>query len=68
MIMVISCNKIQFLPPSHRTGDYEGTTPRSVNAVTPVCIVFDYPRTLAQRSLPVGLRSLLIREYGDNTA
>ncbi|EFI9324772.1 hypothetical protein GZD98_005021 [Escherichia coli] len=33
-----------------------------------MCIVFDYPRTLAQRSLPVGLRSLLIREYGDNTA
>ncbi|EOU6174933.1 hypothetical protein ACN94H_005440, partial [Escherichia coli] len=33
MIMVIICNKIQFLPPSHRTGDYEGTTPRSVNAV-----------------------------------
>ncbi|ENZ3022547.1 hypothetical protein ACGHYM_004927, partial [Escherichia coli] len=27
MIMVIICNKIQFLPPSHRTGDYEGTTP-----------------------------------------
>ncbi len=35
---------------------------------TPVCIVFDYPRTLAQRSLPVGLRSLLMQEYGDNTA
>ncbi|MCM4846878.1 hypothetical protein MMS33_27560, partial [Escherichia coli] len=35
MIMVIICNKIQFLPPSHRTGDYEGTTPRSVNAVNP---------------------------------
>ncbi|KPO59679.1 arginyl-tRNA synthetase [Escherichia coli] len=33
-----------------------------------MCIVFDYPRTLAQRSLPVGLRSLLIREYGDDTA
>ncbi|ESD34611.1 hypothetical protein HMPREF1602_04210 [Escherichia coli 907889] len=26
---------IRFLPPSHRTGDYEGTTPRSVNAVNP---------------------------------
>ncbi|EIO96451.1 hypothetical protein ECTW09195_3284 [Escherichia coli TW09195] len=35
MIMVIICNKIQFLPPSHRTSDYEGTTPRSVNAVNP---------------------------------
>ena len=35
---------------------------------TPVCIVFDYPRTLAQRSLPVGLRSLLMREYSDDTA
>ncbi|EII56272.1 hypothetical protein EC33884_1080 [Escherichia coli 3.3884] len=35
MIMVISCNKIQFLPPSHRTSDHEGTTPRSVNAVNP---------------------------------
>ncbi|TJL83645.1 hypothetical protein C9061_25540, partial [Escherichia coli] len=34
----------------------------------PVCIVFDYPRTLAQRSLPVGLRSLLMQEYGDDTA
>ena len=34
----------------------------------PVCIVFDYSRTLAQRSLPVGLRSLLMQEYGDNTA
>ncbi|EIG43292.1 hypothetical protein ESSG_03937, partial [Escherichia coli H730] len=30
--------------------------------------VFDYPRTLAQRSLPVGLRSLLMQEYGDDTA
>ncbi|WP_420361395.1 hypothetical protein [Escherichia coli] len=29
-----------------------------------MCIVFDYPRTLAQRSLPVGLRSLLMQEYG----
>lgn len=26
---------IRLLPPSHRTGDYEGTTPRSVNAVNP---------------------------------
>ena len=34
----------------------------------PVCIVFDYPRTLSQRSLPVGLRSLLMQEYGDDTA
>lgn len=68
MIMVIICNVVRFLPPSHRTGDHEGTTPRSVNALTPVCIVFDYPRTLAQRSLPVGLRSLLMQEYGDNTA
>ena len=33
-----------------------------------MCIVFDYPRTLAQRSLPVGLRSLLMREYSDDTA
>ncbi|EON1421936.1 hypothetical protein ACNC56_004441 [Escherichia coli] len=33
----------------------------------PVCIVSDYSRTLAQRILPVGLRSLLMREYGDDT-
>ncbi|AKM77521.1 hypothetical protein HW43_25385 [Escherichia coli] len=33
-----------------------------------MCIVFDYPRTLSQRSLPVGLRSLLMQEYGDDTA
>ncbi|RAX31895.1 UNVERIFIED_CONTAM: hypothetical protein DQE83_26530 [Escherichia coli] len=33
-----------------------------------MCIVSDYSRTLAQRSLPVGLRSLLMREYGDDTA
>lgn len=38
-----------------------------VYPVTPVCIVFDYSRTLAQKEFPVGLRSLLIREYG-NTA
>ncbi|HCL8260444.1 TPA: hypothetical protein N2Z49_004609 [Escherichia coli] len=30
----------------------------------PVCIVFDYSRTLAQKEFPVGLR----REYGDDTA
>ncbi len=35
MIMVIIFNVVRFLPPSHRTGDYEGTTPRSVNAVNP---------------------------------
>ncbi|TJE19108.1 hypothetical protein C9224_21485 [Escherichia coli] len=34
---------------------------------TSVCIVSDYSRILAQKSLPVGLRSLLMREYGDNT-
>ncbi|RFQ17963.1 hypothetical protein CRD86_21845 [Escherichia coli] len=34
---------------------------------TSVCIVSDYSRTLAQKILPVGLRSLLMREYGDNT-
>ncbi len=34
----------------------------------PVCIVFDYSRTLSQKEFPVGLRSLLIREYGDNIA
>ncbi|HAG9254402.1 TPA: hypothetical protein GE142_17400 [Escherichia coli] len=34
----------------------------------PVCIVFDYSRTLSQKEFPVGLRSLLIREYGDDTA
>ncbi|AUM10548.1 hypothetical protein CFI09_09380 [Escherichia coli] len=34
----------------------------------PVCIVAYYSRTLAQRILPVGLRSLLMREYGDDTA
>ncbi len=34
----------------------------------PVCIVFDYSLTLAQKEFPVGLRSLLIREYGDDTA
>ncbi|EHT7744385.1 hypothetical protein ACOS73_00017135 [Escherichia coli] len=39
-----------------------------VYPVTPVCIVFDYSRTLAQKEFPVGLRSLLIREYGDDTA
>ncbi|EIN75549.1 hypothetical protein ECPA15_3386, partial [Escherichia coli PA15] len=33
-----------------------------------MCIVFDYPRTLSQRSLPVWLRSLLMQEYGDDTA
>ncbi|WP_077135661.1 hypothetical protein [Shigella sonnei] len=37
-----------------------------VYPVTPVCIVFDYSRTLAQKEFPVGLRSLLIREYGDD--
>lgn len=68
MIMVIIFNVVRFLPPSHRTGDYEGTTPRSVNAVNPGVYRFDYPRTLAQRSIPVGLRSLLMRGYGDNTA
>ncbi|APL03449.1 hypothetical protein RG58_08990 [Escherichia coli] len=31
-------------------------------------IVFDYYRTLAQKEFPVGLRSLLIREYDDDTA
>ncbi|KAB0151777.1 hypothetical protein C9167_25430 [Escherichia coli] len=35
IITVINCNKTRFLPPSHRTGDHEGTTPRSVNAVNP---------------------------------
>ncbi|HFO9228299.1 TPA: hypothetical protein ACHK4J_004520, partial [Escherichia coli] len=35
MIMVIICNVVRFLPPSHRTSDHEGTTPRSVNAVNP---------------------------------
>ncbi len=34
----------------------------------PVCIVFDYSRTLSQKEFTVGLRSLLIREYGDDTA
>ncbi|MLN78370.1 hypothetical protein DP238_26030 [Escherichia coli] len=33
-----------------------------------MCIVFDYPRTLAQKEFPVGLRSWLMREYGDDTA
>ncbi|EFN9168040.1 hypothetical protein D4A49_11255 [Escherichia coli] len=33
-----------------------------------MCIVFDYSRTLAQKEFPVGLRSLLRREYGDDTA
>ncbi|SQD05310.1 Arginyl-tRNA synthetase [Escherichia coli] len=69
MIMVIIFNVVRFLPPSHRTGDYEGTTPRSVNAVNPGVYRFlIIPRTLAQRSLPVGLRSLLMREYSDDTA
>ncbi|HBA7239172.1 TPA: hypothetical protein J1X52_004427 [Escherichia coli] len=49
----------------------------SVSAVTPanhkrgknpVCIVFDYSRTLTQKEFPVGLRSWLMREYGDDTA
>ena len=39
-----------------------------VYPVTPVCIVFDYSRTLAQKEFPVGLRSWLMREYGDDTA
>ncbi|WP_354142646.1 hypothetical protein ABXJ30_19150 [Escherichia coli] len=34
----------------------------------PVCIVFDYFRTLAQKEFPVGLRSWLMRKYGDDTA
>ncbi|EFN4643154.1 hypothetical protein FQH94_25545 [Escherichia coli] len=34
----------------------------------PVCIVFDYSRTLTQKEFPVGLRSWLMREYGDDTA
>ncbi|EOY3534448.1 hypothetical protein [Escherichia coli] len=34
----------------------------------PVCIVFDYSRTLAQKEFPVGLRSWLMREYGDDAA
>ncbi|MEK8755327.1 hypothetical protein P2R60_17185, partial [Escherichia coli] len=39
-----------------------------VYPVTPVCIVFDYSRTLTQKEFPVGLRSWLMREYGDDTA
>ncbi|EEZ6116695.1 TPA: hypothetical protein NN192_004205 [Escherichia coli] len=34
----------------------------------PVCIVFDYSRTLAQKEFPVELRSWLMQEYGDDTA
>ncbi|EEY5848579.1 hypothetical protein WH004_13600 [Escherichia coli] len=34
----------------------------------PVCIVFDYSRTLTQKEFPVGLRSWLMQEYGDDTA
>ena len=34
----------------------------------PVCIVSGYFRTLAQRSFPVGPRSWLMREYGDDAA
>lgn len=34
----------------------------------PVCIVFNYSRTLTQKEFPVGLRSWLMREYGDDTA
>ncbi|HFV0955674.1 TPA: hypothetical protein ACIYG3_004806 [Escherichia coli] len=34
----------------------------------PVCIVFDYSRTLTQKEFPVGLRPWLMREYGDDTA
>lgn len=34
----------------------------------PVCIVFDYSRTLAQKEFPVGLRSWLMQEYDDDTA
>ena len=34
----------------------------------PVCIVFDYSRTLGEKDFPVGLRSWLRREYGDDTA
>lgn len=30
----------------------------------PVCIVFDYSRTLTQKEFPVGLRSWLMRESG----
>ena len=42
---------IRFLPPSHRTGDYEGTTPRSVNAVNPGVYRFWLsPHTRAEES------------------
>ncbi|HHU9535979.1 TPA: hypothetical protein ACUKOU_000790 [Escherichia coli] len=34
----------------------------------PVCIVFDYSRTLTQKEFPVGLRSWLMQKYGDDTA
>ena len=34
----------------------------------PVCIVFDYSRTLTQKEFPVGLRSWLMQEYGEDTA
>ncbi|EPY8169222.1 hypothetical protein ACXG2R_004806 [Escherichia coli] len=66
--MIINCVVVRFLPPSHRTGDRVGAVRVPFTRQNPVCIVFDYPRTLAQRSLPVGLRSLLMREYGDDTA
>ncbi|CAD5615584.1 Arginyl-tRNA synthetase [Escherichia coli] len=67
MIMIINCIDIRFLPPSHRTGDHVGAVRVLFTRQNPVCIVSDYSRTLAQRSFPVGLRSLLMREYGDNT-
>ncbi|EFN8469637.1 hypothetical protein EBJ43_23225 [Escherichia coli] len=33
-----------------------------------MCIVFDYSCTLTQIRYPLGLWSLLMREYGDDTA
>ncbi|NYY75549.1 hypothetical protein DMI60_25445 [Escherichia coli] len=39
-----------------------------INAVKPGVYRFDYSRTLAQKEFPVGLRSWLMREYGDDTA
>ncbi|NYY26657.1 hypothetical protein C6510_25065 [Escherichia coli] len=33
-----------------------------------MCIVFDYSRILLQKEFSVGLRSWLMREYGDDTA
>ncbi|WP_215253696.1 hypothetical protein, partial [Escherichia coli] len=54
----------------HRTGraTMRDKTAHHKRGKNPVCIVFDYFRTLAQKEFPVGLRSWLMRKYGDDAA